>query len=205
MAEYRRGAHTVFEIHLHLVWITKYRRPALQGEVATRVRDLIRDICGQHEVSIMKGHVSKDHVHLLISLPPQVTISRLMQWLKGRTAHHLLAEFPHLKKQFWGRHLWARGYFCCSSGNVTDEVIAKYIAEQNIDQDEEPVTRATALRRWFVTEQALDHFFGGERAGTSVPKPVADPVPTTPARRRDSGKSRPLHRRKVCACFRRDF
>ena len=60
MAEYRRGAHTVFEIHLHLVWITKYRRPALQGEVATRVRDLIREICGQHEVSIMKGHVSKD-------------------------------------------------------------------------------------------------------------------------------------------------
>ena len=107
MTEYRRGAHTVFEIHLHLVWITKYRRPALQGEVATRVRDLIRDICGQHEVSIMKGHVSKDHVHLLISLPPQVTISRLMQWLKGRTAHHLLLEFPHLKKQFWGRHLWA--------------------------------------------------------------------------------------------------
>ncbi len=57
--EYRRGAHTVFEIHLHLVWITKYRRPALTGEIATRVRDLIRDICGQHDVSIMKGHVSK--------------------------------------------------------------------------------------------------------------------------------------------------
>src|SRR6266436_10019150 len=68
MAEYRRGAHTVFEIHLHLVWITKYRRPALHGEVARRVRDLVRDICAQHEVSIMKGHVSKDHVHLLISL-----------------------------------------------------------------------------------------------------------------------------------------
>ena len=91
MAEYRRGAHTVFEIHLHLVWITQYRRPAVQGEVAIRVRDLIRDICGQHEESIMKGNVSKDHVHLLISLPPQVTISRLMQWLKGKTAHHLLA------------------------------------------------------------------------------------------------------------------
>ena len=100
MAEYRRGAHTVFDIHLHLVWITKYRRPALQGEVATRVRDLIRDICGQPDVAILKGHVSKDHVHLLVSIPPQTTISRLMQWLKGRTAHHLLAEFPHLKKQF---------------------------------------------------------------------------------------------------------
>src|ERR1035437_9114703 len=102
MAEYRKGAHTVFEIHLHLAWITKYRRPALQGEVATRARDPIRDIRGQHDVAIMKGHVSKDPVHLPIPLPPQVTIGRLMQWLKGRTAHHCLVEFPHLKKQFWG-------------------------------------------------------------------------------------------------------
>ena len=109
MAEYRHGVHTVFEIHLHLVWITKYRRPALIGEVATRVRDLIRDICAEHEVKILKGHVSKDHVHLFVSIPPQVTISRLLQWLKGKTAHHLMAEFAHIKKQFWGRHLWARG------------------------------------------------------------------------------------------------
>ena len=71
MADYRHGAHTVFEIHLHLVWITKYRRPALSGDVAKRVRDLIRDICGQHEVQIMKGHVAKDHVHLFVSIPPQ--------------------------------------------------------------------------------------------------------------------------------------
>ena len=105
--EYRRGAHTVFETHLHLVWITKYLRPALTGQVALRVRDLIRDICGQHEVKIVKGHVSKEHVHLFVSIPLRVTISRLLQWLKGKTAHHLLAEFPHLKKQFWERHLWA--------------------------------------------------------------------------------------------------
>jgi len=83
----------------------------------------------------MKGHVAKDHVHLFVSIPPQVTISRLLQWLKGKTAHHLMAEFPHIKKQFWGRHIW--GSFCCSSGKVTDEVIAKCIAEQNIDQDED--------------------------------------------------------------------
>ena len=78
MSEYRRGAHTVFDIQLHLVWITKYRRAALVGEVALRTRDLIRDICGQHEVRILKGHVSRDHVHLLVSIPPQVTISRLL-------------------------------------------------------------------------------------------------------------------------------
>ena len=137
MKEYRRGAHTVFEIHLHLVWTTKYRRPALTGEVALRVRDMIREICGQHDVTIMKGHVAKDHLHLFVSIPPQVTISRLIQWLKGKTAYKLVGEFPHLQKQFWGRHLWARGYFCCSSGNVTDEVIAEYIANQSHDRDDD--------------------------------------------------------------------
>ena len=88
MAAYRRGAHTAFEIHLHLVWTTKYRRPALVGEVATRVRDLMRDICAAHDVA-------KKHVHLFVSVPPQVTVSRLLQWLKGKPAHHLLAGFPH--------------------------------------------------------------------------------------------------------------
>ena len=137
MKEYRHGAHTVFEIHLHVVWTTKYRRPALTGEVATRVRDLIREICGQHEVTIMKGHVAKDHVHLFVSIPPQVTISRMIQWLKGKSSYKILGEFPHLQKQFWGRHMWARGYFCCSSGNVTDEVIAEYIANQSHDRDDD--------------------------------------------------------------------
>jgi len=137
MKEYRHGAHTVFEIHLHVVWTTKYRRPALTGEVAMRVRDLIREICGQHEVTILKGHVAKDHVHLFVSIPPQVTISRMIQWLKGKSSYKMLGEFPHLQKQFWGRHMWARGYFCCSSGNVTDEVIAEYIANQSHDRDDD--------------------------------------------------------------------
>src|SRR5947199_7199962 len=130
MAEYRHGSHSVFEIHLHLVWVTKYRKPVLAGAVGSRVRDLIREICGACDVLIIKGHVSKDHVHLLVSIPPQVTISRLVQRLKGKTASKMLHEFGALKKQFWGRHLWARGYFCCSSGNVTDAVVAEYIANQ---------------------------------------------------------------------------
>src|SRR3990170_1846125 len=102
MKEYRRGAHTVYEIHLHLVWITKYRRAVLTGEVAHRLRDLIREICGSQEVTIMKGHVSKDHVHLFVSIPPQVPISRLLQRLKGKTSYKLMSEFAHLKKAFWG-------------------------------------------------------------------------------------------------------
>ena len=109
----------------------------MTGDVGVRLRELIRQICEQHEVSILKGHVSKDHIHVFVSIPPQVTISRLVQWLKGKTAYKLLQEFPHLRKKFWGQHLWARGYFCCSSGNVTDAVILEYIANQSQDEDTE--------------------------------------------------------------------
>ena len=94
MDEYRHGAHSVFEIHLHLVWVTKYRKPVLVGVrvIGHRVRDLIHEICGGLDVLILKGHVSKDHVHLLVSIPPQVTISRLVQRLKGKTAYKMLQE-----------------------------------------------------------------------------------------------------------------
>ena len=101
MTEYRHGAHSVFEIHLHLVWVTKYRKPVLSGAVGSRVRDLIREICGASDVLIIKGHVSRDHVHLLVSIPPQVTISRLVQRLKGKTAYNMLEGFAPLRKQFF--------------------------------------------------------------------------------------------------------
>jgi putative transposase len=133
---YRHGSHSVFQIHLHLVWITKYRKPILRGELAFRVRDILREICRAHDVEIMKGHVSKDHVHMFVSIPPQVTISRLVQKLKGKSSYKLLHESELLRKQYWGRHMWARGYFCCSSGNVTDDMIKQYI-EQQIQEDEE--------------------------------------------------------------------
>jgi putative transposase len=134
---YRHGSHTVFEIHLHLVWTTKYRKQIMRGEIANRVRELIRQGCREEDTEILKGHVSKDHVHLLVSIPAQVSISRLVQKLKGKSSHHLLGEFQHLRQQFWGRHLWARGYFCVSSGKVTDEVIKKYIESQNEEENED--------------------------------------------------------------------
>ncbi len=133
---YRHGSHTVFTIHLHLVWITKYRKKVLVDSVALRLRDMIREICQREGVDIIKGHVSQDHIHLFVSLPPQVTISRFVQRLKGKTSFKLLNEFPHLRKTYWGRHFWVRGYFCCSSGNVTDDVIERYIEGQDVTSDD---------------------------------------------------------------------
>lgn len=131
------GPHSAFSIHLHLVWVTTYRKPALAGAVGARVRDLIREICGTHDVLILRGHVSKDHVPLPVSIPPQLAVSRLVQRLTGKTAYKLLGEYPHLRKEFWGRHLWARGYFCRSSGRVTDEVVKEDIENQGRGGDSE--------------------------------------------------------------------
>lgn len=131
MKYYRSGSHTRYDIKYHIVWITKYRKPVLTGDVAHRLRELVREICMSGDVTILKGHVSSDHVHIFVSAPPRLAVSKLVQRLKGKSSYKMLGGFSLLKKQFWGRHLWARGYFVASSGNVTDEVIMKYIESQD--------------------------------------------------------------------------
>jgi len=106
------------------------------GSKAERARDLIRIVCKTNEVEIIAGHISKDHVHLLVSVPPHLSVSKLVQYIKGYSSRKLLMEYKDLNKQFWGKHLWARGYFAASSGNVTDEVIIEYIKNQDIEENQ---------------------------------------------------------------------
>lgn len=106
------------------------------------MRELIREICRSLDIDIIAGHIRPDHVHLLLSVPPHLSPSRVMQAIKGKTSHHLLQDYRRLRREFWGRHLWARGYFVASSGNVTDEVIAKYVAEQDVG-GEDPTFKVT--------------------------------------------------------------
>ena len=92
------------------------------------------------DIEIIKGHISKDHVHLLVSVPPFHSVSEVVKRIKGKTSRRLLSESRLLARQCWGRHLWARGYFAASSGNVTDEVIAQYIEQQTVrerDRDDD--------------------------------------------------------------------
>ena len=132
MVEYQRGAHTVHDIKYHFVWVTKYRYPVLIGEVALSAREHIRRICMEQEVLVLKGHVGRDHVHLFVSAPPNVAPADIMRFIKGKSSRMLFTEHPLLKKRYWGQHFWARGYFCASSGTVTDEVIRQYIELQDI-------------------------------------------------------------------------
>ena len=134
MENYRKSAHCAYDIKYHLVWITKYRKPVITGKVAQRTREVIRITCANNEVEILAGHVGKDHIHMLVSVPPHLSASKLVQYLKGNTSRKLQMEFKELSKQYWGQHFWARGYFVASSGNVTDEVIAEYIRNQDNEE-----------------------------------------------------------------------
>src|SRR3989344_9181282 len=119
MHVYRKGSHTVFDLKYHLVWTTKYKKPILTGKLGVRVRDLIREICDTNSVQILKGHISKDHIHLFISMPPQISVSKIAQYIKGKTSRKLLQEHLPLRRQFWGLHVWGgRGYFAVSSGAI---------------------------------------------------------------------------------------
>ena len=136
--KYRYGSHTVYDIEYHFVWVTKYRYKVLTGNVALRVREWVRQTCEAFEIQILKGVVSKDHVHILVSGPPNMAPSEIMRQIKGRTSSKLFEEYPKLKKRYRGRHFWARGYFCVTAGQVTEEMIKEYLEhhfEPNPDDD----------------------------------------------------------------------
>ena len=130
MRQYRVGAHTKYDMKVHLIWIPKYRKRVLRGEVAKRARDILRQIAMEHEIHIISGKIAIDHVHMFVSYRPTMSVSKMVQYLKGISSRVLLEEFPHLRRQFWGRHFWARGYMAISSGTITDEMIEEYIEQQ---------------------------------------------------------------------------
>lgn len=127
MEDYRRSSHTVSRMSAHIVWVTKYRYHVLKGDVQQRCRDLLIQICNSENVQIMKGVVSKDHVHMHVEYPPSLSISDLVKRLKGRTSRMLQVEFPELGKRYWGRHFWAIGYGVWSTGNITEEMVQEYL------------------------------------------------------------------------------
>jgi putative transposase len=133
MTAYDFGAHCVFYHRYHIVWATKYRYKVLVGDIRLRARAIIRQACSELGVEIVKGVLAQDHVHMFLSVPPKYSISDVMRRLKGRSSRRLQQEFPILKKRYWGRHFWARGYFCTTSGNVTDELVLQYLERHGSD------------------------------------------------------------------------
>ena len=138
--QYRHTSHTTYDNKYHIVWITKYRKKVLVDDVGHRLRDIIRQICSTDKVDILKGAIGPDHVHILLNIPPYMAVSRIVQHLKGESSRKLQMEFPQLRKQFWGQHLWQIGYFCVTTGSVTESIIKEYIEQQGKKEEDEDKT-----------------------------------------------------------------
>jgi putative transposase len=123
----RKGSHTISQMQAHIVWVTKYRYEVLRGDVQKRCKDIIVQICDAEDIRILKGVVSKDHIHMHIEYPPSKSMSDIVKRLKGRSSRKLQEEFKELSKQYWGKHFWAIGYGVWSTGNVSDEMVQEYL------------------------------------------------------------------------------
>ena len=127
MSKQRTNGHTVSRLTVHIVWSTKYRYAVLQGDIQKSCRKLLIQICDAEDIVILKGVVSKDHVHMHIEYRPSQDISTIVKKLKGRTSRKIQEEFPILLKKYWGRHFWAIGFGCWSTGNITDKMVNEYL------------------------------------------------------------------------------
>jgi len=125
--QYDKGKHTIYHHRYHLVWITKCRQKVLTGAIRERVREVARQVCEEIGVTIIKGVLSTDHVHMFVSIPPHRAVSDVMRRVKGRTSRKVQMEFPELRKRYWGRHFWARGYFRTTNGAVNEDTLLQYI------------------------------------------------------------------------------
>ena len=146
---FRRLSHTIYECKYHLIFCPKYRRPILKDEVREYVRGEISSLLRQKEgIEIIEMNVQSDHIHLIVWIPPKYAVSQVMGYLKGKLAIRLFQRYEQLGKQFWGRHLWGRGY-CVSTVGIDEQRIREYVKWQE-SKDKE-------------IERLQGNLFGGEQ------------------------------------------
>ena len=129
-------SHTKWKCQYHLVFIPKYRKKVLYGQLRNDVREIITTLCKYKDVEIISRAVCSDHVHLSVSIPPKMSISNFMGYLKGKSTLMIYDRHPHLQNK-WDKAFWARGYYVATIGNVTEEAIKKYIEEQSEESRKE--------------------------------------------------------------------
>ena len=130
MAKWKKLSHVVYQCLYHIVWCPKYRYRILKGAVAKEVEETIRLLCEWKRVEVLEMNAREDHVHIVVSIPPRVSISEVMGILKGKSAIKLFKSYPRLKRRpYWGNHFWARGY-CVSTVGLDEEKIRRYVKYQ---------------------------------------------------------------------------
>ena len=130
MAKWKKIAHVVYQCSYHIVWCPKYRFRILKGHVGKYIEHRIKVLCEWKNVEVLELNVMEDHVHMVVTIPPKVSVSELMGIVKGKTAISMFKNFPSLKKKpYWGNHFWSRGY-CVSTVGLDEEKIRRYVKYQ---------------------------------------------------------------------------
>ena len=130
MSKYWYGSQTKHRLMYHIVWIPKYRKRVLSEEIAVRLKELLEECADFNRWKIEELNIQKDHVHMLIRMRPDVSVSKMVQLFKGASSRAIREEFPELKEFLWGNSFWADGYFAETSGQVNEERIREYIQNQ---------------------------------------------------------------------------
>ena len=129
-------SHTKWKCQYHIVFIPKYRKKVLYGKLKVDVKEILSTLCRYRGVEIISGAVCSDHVHLSVSIPPKMSISSFMGYLKGKSTLMIYDKYPKIQSK-WDKAFWARGYYVATIGNVTEEAIKKYIEEQSEESKQE--------------------------------------------------------------------
>ena len=141
MSRFRKRSHTIWHCQYHIVWVPKYRYRVLRGPIGVAVDESIQAICGYAGAEVVEMNVQEDHVHLIVMVPPKVSISDLMGRVKGQTSIKIFKQFRHLrKKPYWGNHFWSKGY-CVDTVGLDAEMIRRYVKfQEKKDRYEEQLT-----------------------------------------------------------------
>ena len=134
MSKYKKLSHVVYKCDYHIVWVPKYRYRILTGQVKDMIEEDIRMLCEWKKCELQEMSVQSNHIHLVLSIPPKVSVSQMMGVLKGKLAIKLFKSYPKMKeKLYWGNHFWARGYFVSTVG-IDEEVIKRYVKHQEEEE-----------------------------------------------------------------------
>jgi len=127
-------SHTMWECKYHIVWISKYRKKTIFGDLRKHLGEMFRELARQKESKILEGHLMSDHVHILLSIPPKYSVSQVVGFIKGKSAIQIARNFQGRKKNFVGQHFWARGYYVSTVGKDEDAVREYIQNQENEDQ-----------------------------------------------------------------------
>ena len=133
MNEFQSLSHTKWECKYHVVFIPKYRRKVLYGQVRQELGEVFRELARQKESRIEEGHLQADHVHMLLSIPPKYAVAQVVGYLKGKSAIYIARTYGGRLRNFLGEHFWARGYFVSTVGR-DEEVVRQYIRTQEAEE-----------------------------------------------------------------------